>query len=110
MQHTNPSHEHWPTVGTGLWTRWWGYLARWLVFGVVVALFQPVLDDAEPLWKLKAMQAALGLLFGLVAAVVFTVAENKLNAARVTWKTWTLVVLTWLVVKVCFVTAIALSH
>ena len=38
-----PNHEpHWPPVGTGLWTRWWGYLVRWLVFGLVVHLFQPV--------------------------------------------------------------------
>lgn len=109
MDNTDASKEHWPQVGTGLWTRWWGYLIRWLVFGVVVGLFQPVQEDPAHYWELKAIQAALGVLFGVVAAVVFTVVENKFNTPRVKWKTWGLVMLTWLVVKACFVTAIAMS-
>ncbi|QDL55662.1 hypothetical protein [Rhodoferax aquaticus] len=107
-QSPNSDAAHWPPVGTGLWTRWWGYLVRWLVFGVVVALFQPVDETADPLWQHKAQQGALGLLFGFFAAVVFTASENTFNQARTPWKTWLLIVLTWLLVKTAFVTTIAL--
>lgn len=109
MDNSDASKEHWPQVGTGLWTRWWGYLVRWLVFGVTVSLFQPVQEAPERFWELKAIQAALGVLFGLVAAAIFTVAENKFNTPRVAWKTWLLVVATWLVVKAGFVTVLALG-
>jgi hypothetical protein len=108
MHRTNPNNEHWPQVGSGIWTRWWGYLARWLVFGVVVGVFQPVVDDLQPFWREKAFQALLGLLFGFVGAVIFTVAENRLNTPRARWKSWLIVLATWLVVKTIFVTAIAL--
>lgn len=98
---------HWPEVGHGVWTRWWGYLVRWLAFGLVVHLFQPVADDGGVRWLEKLQQALMGLGFGFVCAVVFTVADNKLNVARQSWKTWTLIVLTWLVVKVAFVSVLA---
>ena len=108
METPNPN-EHWPPVGTGLWTRWWGYLVRWLVFGVVVSVFQPVGDDLAPFWPQKGFQAALGLLFGLAGAVLFTLAENRLNTPRVRWKTWALVLVTWVIVKTIFVTVLALA-
>ena len=82
------------------------------MFGVVVTVFQPVLGDYDSLWRqkaLQALQALLGLLFGFVAAVVFTVAENTLNTPRVKWKTWLIVLATWGVVKTTFVTVVALS-
>lgn len=106
---TTPHDEHWPPIGTGLWTRWWGYLARWLIFGLVVHVFLPVPDSTEPWWQLKLMQAAVGLLFGLVCALVFTLTENSWNGPRVPWKSWTLVVGTWLLVKVVFVSAMAIA-
>jgi hypothetical protein len=60
-----PNHEpHWPPVGTGLWTRWWGYLVRWLVFGLVVHLFQPVDSELDLYWIQKLDQALIGLAFG----------------------------------------------
>ena len=102
------ANDHWPAVGTGLWTRWWGYLIRWLVFGFVISIFQPVVDEDARYWQEKTSQALLGLSFGLACAVAFTVAENKLNTPRVKWKTWLIVVATWLTIKVAFVTAIAL--
>ena len=106
-----PPHEtqHWPEVGSGLWTRWWGYLVRWLVFGLVISFFQPVADDSDQYWQQKTALGLVGLVFGLACAVLFTVAENKLNTPRVKWKTWGIVIATWLVVKVVFVTAIALA-
>jgi hypothetical protein len=58
---------------------------------------------------MEALQALLGLLFGFVAAVVFTVAENTLNMPRVKWKTWLIVLATWGFVKTVFVTVAALS-
>lgn len=104
-----PNHEpHWPPVGTGLWTRWWGYLVRWLVFGLVIHIFLPVPEGDGYFWAQKLDQALLGLVFGLVCAVVFTVVENKLNTPRVKWKTWGLVIATWLFVKTAFVSGIAL--
>lgn len=99
----------WPQVGAGRWTRWWGYLVRWLVFGVVVSLFQPAGDSQGVLWQHLSVRLALGIAFGVVAATVFTLAENTLNPARTQWKTWLLVLLTWALVKALFVTAIALA-
>lgn len=84
--------------------RWWGYLVRWLVFGLVVHLFQPVADEQSYFWLQKADQALIGLTFGLAGAVVFTVAENSLNTPRVRWKSWVIVVGTWLVIQVIFAT------
>jgi len=108
MHSTTPQDAHWPPVGTGRWTRWWGYLARWLLFSLVVHLFLPVPDSPLPWWQLKLEQAAVALLFGLACALVFTPTKNTLNPERVRWKSWALVVLTWLLVKVVFVSAIAI--
>lgn len=108
MDKSELSPPPWPQVGSGLWTRWWGYLVRWLVFGVVVSVFQPVEDGLDGLWQRLSVRLALGIAFGLVAATVFTLAENTLNTARIRWKTWLLVLLTWATVKALFVTAIAL--
>jgi hypothetical protein len=107
MKSMPPDNEHWPPVGSGIWTRWWGYLVRWLVFGLVVHVFQPVYRNPEYFWIQKIDQVLIGLSFGLAGAIVFTVAENMLNTPRVQWKSWLLVLLTWLVVKVFFVSAAA---
>jgi hypothetical protein len=40
--------------------------------------------------------------------VVFTLAENTWNTVRVKWKSWALVVATWLLVKVVFDSALAI--
>jgi hypothetical protein len=108
MHSTTPHDEHWPPVGVGLWTRWWGYLARWLIFGLAVHVFLPAGDGPAPWWQLKLMQAVVGLLFGLVCAVVFTLAENTWNTVRVKWKSWVLVAATWLLIKVVFDSALAI--
>ena len=108
MHSTTPHDAHWPPVGSGRWTRWWGYLARWLIFGLAVHVFVPVGVGPEPWWQRKLVQAAVGLLFGLACALVFTPAENALNTPRVQWKSWALVVATWLLVKVVFVSALAI--
>lgn len=108
MHSTTPHDEHWPPVGAGLWTRWWGYLARWLIFCLAVNIFQPVPDSIEPWWQLKLIQALVGMAFGLACAVVFTLAENTLNMPRVKWKSWAIVVTTWLLVKVALVSALAI--
>jgi hypothetical protein len=83
--------------------RWWGYLVRWLVFGLVVHVFQPVSGDPKYFWWDKLDQVLIGLAFGFSGAVVFTVAENTFNTPRVNWKSWVIVVASWLVVKVLFV-------
>lgn len=108
MHSTNPHNAHWPPVGAGLWTRWWGYLARWLIFGLAVHVFLPVEDGPQPWWQLKLIQAGVGLLFGWACAVVFTLTENRFNTPRVQWKSWGIVLGTWLLVKVVFVSTIAI--
>jgi hypothetical protein len=109
MNSQSSETERWPTVGHGLWSRWWGYWVRWTVFGLVVSVFRPVADGQPDFWLQKATQALTGLGFGLACAAVFTPLENKFNTPRAKWKTWLLVIATWLAVKVAFVTAIALS-
>ena len=108
MHSTTPHDEHWPPVGAGLWHRWWGYLARWLLFGLAVHVFVPVADGPESWWQRKLTQALVGLLFGLACAVVFTLTENALNTPRVAWKSWAIVAASWLLVKVVFVSVLAI--
>ena len=108
MNHAAPHDTpHWPPVGTGRWTRWWGYLVRWLVFGLVVHLFQPVDGASNPFWAQKLDQAFMGMSFGLAGAVVFTLTENCFNTPRVRWKSWAIVLATWLLVKTLFVSVLA---
>jgi hypothetical protein len=108
MHSTTPHDERWPPVGAGLWTRWWGYLARWLLFGVLIGAFAPVIDGPEPWWQRKLYQVAVQALFGLACAVVFTLAENSFNTPRVKWKSWALVAASWLLVQIVFATGLAL--
>jgi hypothetical protein len=108
MHSATPQDAHWPPLGSGRWTRWWGYLARWLIFGLVVHLFVPVAAGPAPWWQHKLLQALVGLVFGLACALVFTLAENAWNTPRVQWKSWAIVVATWLLVKVVFVSALAI--
>ena len=100
---------HWSDAPPGTWYRWRGYAVRWILFGLVVSVFQPVVDNLDQLWQQKLNQALAGLLFGAACALVFTPAENVFNTPRVKWKTWVLVIATWLIVKVTFVSTIALT-
>ena len=95
------------TQNHGLWYRWRGYTVRWLLFGFVVSVFQPIVDNLDHLWQQKVNQALAGLLFGATCAVAFTLAENRFNTPRVQWKSWALVIATWLIVKVTFVSVMA---
>lgn len=79
------------------------------MFGVIVQLYQPVSGDEALYWPQKLSQLLTGLLFGSACALVFTLAENRLNSPRLTWKSWVLVVATWLVVKVLFVSIVAMT-
>lgn len=100
---------HWSNANSGPWYRWRGYAVRWVLFGLSVSVFQPVVDDLDQLWQQKVNQALAGVLFGAMCAVTFTLAENILNTPRVKWKSWGLVIATWLIVKVTFVSIIALT-
>lgn len=62
MEKSDSALPPWPQVGAGLWTRWWGYLVRWLVFGVVVGVFQPVDDGVNGLWQRLLVRVALGVI------------------------------------------------
>lgn len=102
-----PTKAHWASVERSLWYRWRGYTVRWLIFGGIVGMFQPVTEDNSQFWEQKAQQGLFGLMFGAVCAVLFTLAENKFNGPRVKWKSWLLVVATWLLVKLSFVSIMA---
>ena len=90
----------------GRWWRWRGYTVRWLLFSEIVQLFQPV-ADGDAYWSSKLEQALLGLAFGAVCALVFTASENTYNPTRVNWKSWLIVALTWIAVKVVFVSVMS---
>ena len=107
MQPSMPDKAHWSTTDSGLWHRWRGYTVRWLIFGGIVGLFQPV-ADSDRYWEQTLYQGLFGLLFGAICAVVFTLSENRFNTPRVKWKSWLLVTLTWLAVKVVFVSTLAI--
>lgn len=82
-------------------------MARWLIFGVVVEVYQPVIGPSGHFWQEKLQQTGVGLLFGALCALVFTLAENTFNVPRVQWKSCFLALATWLLVKVSFVSAMA---
>ena len=107
MQPSTTTKKNESSVGSGVWKRWRGYLARWLLFGGIVGMFQPIEDDLENFGLQKLYQALFGLFFGAVCAVVFTLAENTLNAQRAKWKSWLIVISTWLAVKLVFLGAMA---
>lgn len=106
MQPSLHTKAHWSKPDSGPWYRWRGYAVRWILFGVIVQMFQSV-DDGDHYWQQKLYQALSGLLFGAVCAVAFTLAENTLNGPRVKWKSWSIVVATWLIVKLAFVSVMA---
>lgn len=70
-------------------------------------MFQPLVDDLDHYWIQKLYQALFGLFFGSVCAVVFTLIENTYNALRTKWKSWIILIATWLVVKLVFVSVMA---
>lgn len=107
MQPSIPTKAHWASPDAGHWYRWRGYTVRWLIFGGVVGMFQRIVEDLDHYWLQKLYQGLFGLLFGAVCAVVFTLAENMLNGPRIKWKSWLLVIATWLTVKLVFVSAMA---
>lgn len=105
MQNTN----NYSPQNHGLWHQWRGYMVRWLLFGLVVSLFQPVVDDLDHLWEQKLNQGLGGFVFGATCAIVFTLVQNTLNRPRLKWKSWFFVVLTWLSVKVVIVSTMAVA-
>jgi len=107
MPHSVPVKPHWSTDPQGRWYRWRGYTVRWLLFGLVVNVFQPVAEDVDSLWLHKLYQAWIGLIFGAACALVFTLAENHYNTPRLKWKSWLIVLATWFGVKVAFISLIA---
>ncbi len=109
MQPPSTLKTPWASTSGGLWYRWRGYTVRWLLFGVIVQLYQPISAGEGPYWQQKLAQLLLGLLFGASCAVVFTAAENTLNRSRVNWKSWLLVIASWLMVKVLFVSVLAIA-
>lgn len=103
MQLSTKNRTHWPLAGAGLWNQWQSYGARWLVFGVVVELFQPIVDDVDQFWLQKLHQAVFGLFYGAACAVTFTLAQNSLNVSRRKWRSWAIAFAAWMGMKLLFV-------
>ncbi|MFT6591758.1 MAG: hypothetical protein ACI9I0_001555 [Rhodoferax sp.] len=107
MQPLMPNKAQGSSVNPGPWYRWRGYAVRWLLFGGIVGLAQPLLDASDHYWLEKLRQGLFGLFFGVVCTVIFTLSENRFNGPRVTWRSWLLVIATWLLVKLVFVSVLA---
>ena len=107
MQPSIPTKAHWSSPDASHWYRWRGYTVRWLIFGCITGLFQPIVDDIDHYWLQKLYQALFGIFFGVVCAIMFTLLENSYNALRIKWKSWVIVVMTWLVVKLVFISVMA---
>jgi len=103
-----PHADHnWAHKEPSTWKQFRGYSARWVLFCLVTSLYPPVADEGGDYWMQKFTQGLMGLLFGAGCAIVFTLAENTLNAARIKWRSWALVISTWFFVKVAFVSIIS---
>jgi hypothetical protein len=87
----------------GLWKFWRIYLVRWLIFAFIAGLFQPVTNNFGQFWVQKLYQVLGALPFGVACALVFTMAQNTLNFQRVRWKSWAIVLTTWMGMKFVFV-------
>ena len=107
MQPSVPTKSQWNSPSAARWYRWRGYTVRWLMFGGITGLFQPVADGSDHYALQRLYQLLFGLFFGAVCAVLFTLAENTLNTPRARWKSWAIMVATWLAVKLVFVSVMA---
>lgn len=107
MQPSIPTKAHWSSPGASRWYRWRGYTVRWLIFGCITGIFQPIVDDIDHYWLQTLHQALFGIFFGVICAIMFTLLENTFNALRAKWKSWVIVVTTWLVVKLVFISVMA---
>ncbi len=107
MPPSRPIRPHRANPDTSHWYRWRGYTFRWLMFGGITGLFQPIVDDPEHYALQRLYQVLFGLFFGALCAVVFTLAENTFNRPRVNWKSWSILLATWLTVKLVFASVMA---
>jgi hypothetical protein len=109
MHPTLQAKPHWASHDSIHWYRWRGYTVRWVLFGCLTGLFQPIVDDLDHYWLQRLYQVLFGLIFGAICAVVFTLAENTLNTPRVNWKSWAIMIATWFSVKLILVSTMALT-
>jgi len=86
----------------GLWKLWRVYLTRWLAFAALAGFSQPVTNHMDQFWEQRGYQVLDALPFGLTCAVVFTLAQNTLNIQRTRWKSWLILLSTWMGVKFGF--------
>lgn len=88
---------------TGLWKMWRIYLVRWLIFAVVAGFAQPVVNNFDQFWEQKLYQGFGAIPFGLACAVVFTLGQNTINVQRARWKSWAILITTWMGMKIVFI-------
>ena len=83
-----------------VWFRDFAYYAlRWTIIVGVLSALNPVYDiptDASGLfWQIKLQQLLMGLGWGFLAALVFTLAQNGLNTQRRKPVSWMLAIGIW---------------
>ena len=83
-----------------MWFRDFAYYAlRWTIIVGVLSALNPVYDiptDASGLfWQIKLQQLLMGLGWGFLAALVFTLAQNGLNTQRRKPVSWMLAIGIW---------------
>lgn len=92
-----------PSTGQGFFKDFGRYAGLWLIFGVLGVVLRPDFRGSDPNFTAETLQnIPSGLLFGLVAAVIFTLAQNTSNRARSRGATWGIALAVWLGVKLLF--------
>src|SRR5438309_10103170 len=78
------------------------YVIWFVIWGALFSFLQFVPSEqiaGTTFWAVKVQQALLGAGFGVVCAIVFTILQNGVNAARRKWLSWVLAIGTWVTIN-----------
>jgi hypothetical protein len=86
-----------------IWFKDFAYYALWfLIWGALFSFLQPVTTEqmaGTSFWSVKMQQSMLGLGFGAICAIAFTILQNNFNNARRKWLSWILAIGTWVIIN-----------
>jgi hypothetical protein len=92
------------------WLKDFGYYAIWFaVWGGLLSAFQPVTAEQMEgigFWSVKVQQMLVGVFFGLICTMGFTLVQNGINQARRRCLSWFLAIGTWIVMSLLLPRAI----
>jgi hypothetical protein len=78
----------------------WGYYSLWWALILAIGNGLMYVDPSlVPFWSAKLQQVLWGAAFGLACALVFTLVQNLLNAARNKMKSWIFAIVIWIGMK-----------